>query len=308
MPSLNANQLHVFLIAAETLNFTQAAQQLQMTQPSVSQHIQALEEHFGQGLFVRAGRTIELTDAGLALVPMAREIVYLNIRMEEMMASLKGEIQGHLIVSCSSTIGRYMLPKILADFHRQYPQVHATCQVSKRDQALKRLKEGKVHLAMTSEPPFIAEIGFEKITTERIILIAPINHPWAQQGVIDINQICEADFILPDESHELYNLIHNKLTDAGVSILQLKTLISLGSLEAIALSVQEGLGVAIVPEVMVRRLVSDKVIPVSVAGFEISQEVFLGRNILRPGTRAQEAFWKMILESREEINSLITQA
>jgi DNA-binding transcriptional LysR family regulator len=308
MPSLNTHQLHVFLIAAETLNFTQTAQQLQMTQPSVSQNIQALEEHFGQGLFVRTGRTIELTEAGVALVPLAREIVYLSIRMEEMMASLKGEVQGHLIVRCSSTIGRYMLPKILADFHRQYPQVHATCQVSKRDQALKRLKEGKVHIAMVSEPPFIADIAFEKIATERIILIAPIHHPWARQGVIDINQICEADFILPEESIELFNLIHDKLADAGVSILQLKTLISLGSLEAIALSVQEGLGVAFVPEIMVQRLVSDQVIPVKVAGFDISQEVFIGRNIRRPATRAQEAFWKMILESREEINSLITQA
>jgi LysR family transcriptional regulator, transcriptional activator of the cysJI operon len=303
MLSLNTHQLHVFLMAAETLNFTQAAQQLQLTQPSVSQHVQALEEHFGQELFARSGRSIELTDAGVALIPLAREIVYLSIRLEEMMASLKGEVQGHLIVGCSTSTGRYLLPKILATFHRHFPYVRATCQVSTREQALRRLLEGKVHVALASDPPFIADLVFEKITTERIILIAPMTHPWAQQGVIDINEICEVDFILPEERNELYDLIHDKLADAGVSILQLRNLISLGSLEAIALSVQEGLGVGFVPELMVNRLVKGRVTPVEVRGLDIRQDVFIGRNLSRPATAAQEAFWKMVLDSREEIST-----
>jgi DNA-binding transcriptional LysR family regulator len=308
MLSLNTHQLHVFLMAAETLNFTQAAQQLQMTQPSVSQHVQALEEHFGQELFVRSGRAIELTDAGVALIPLAREIVYLSIRMEEMMASLKGEVQGHLIVGCSTSTGRYLLPKILATFHRQYPQVRATCQVSTREQALQRLLEGKVHIALASDPPFIADVAFERITTERIILVAPTEHPWAQRGIIDLNEICETDFILPEERNELYNLIHDELDNAGVSILQLRNLISLGSLEAIALSVQEGLGVGFVPELMVNRLVRGRVTPVEVRGLDIRQDVFIGRNLRRPATAAQEAFWKMVLDSREEISSAMLSA
>lgn len=308
MASLNTHQLHVFLIAAETLNFTQAAQQLRMTQPSVSQHIQALEEHFGQELFVRTGRTIELSDAGAALIPLAREIVYSNSRLEEMMASLKGEVQGHLIVSCSTSTGRYLLPKILANFHCQYPQVRATCQVSRRDQAIKRLVEGKVHIALVSEPPFIADIRFEKIADERVLLIVPAAHPWAKRDFINASEIYESDFILPEESNDLYRLIHDKLAEAGVSILELRNLVSLGSLEAIALSVQEGLGVGFVPEIMAHRLVNGRVKLVEVAGLNISQEVFIGRNLNRPATAAQEAFWEMVLESNEVLNLTILSA
>jgi DNA-binding transcriptional LysR family regulator len=303
MLSLNIHQLQVFLMAAETQNFTQAAQQLQMTQPSVSQHVQALEEHFGQELFTRSGRTIELTDAGAALVPLAREIVYLSIRMEEMMASLKGDVYGHLIVGCSTSTGRYLLPRILATFHRLFPQVRATCQVTSREQALQRLVDGKVHIALANDPAYISDVGFEKITTERIILIAPSTHPWAQRGAIDINEICETDFILPEEGNEIYTLIHDRLADAGVSILQLRNLISLGSLEAIALSVQEGLGVGFVPELMVNRLVRERVKMIEVHGLDIRQDVYIGRNLRRPATAAQEAFWKMVLDSREEISS-----
>ena len=90
MLNLNTNQLNVFLAAAETLNFTKAAQRLQVTQPSVSQQIQALEEHIGQTLFLRTGKTVELTDAGLVLIPLAREMTFLTIHIEETMASFKG--------------------------------------------------------------------------------------------------------------------------------------------------------------------------------------------------------------------------
>ena len=79
---LDAHQLNVFLTAAETLNFTRAARELNMTQPSVSQHVQELERHFGTALFDRSGRKVSLTDAGEALLPLAREIVTLSIRID----------------------------------------------------------------------------------------------------------------------------------------------------------------------------------------------------------------------------------
>ena len=87
---LDVHQLNVFLMAAETLSFTQAAQQLHMTQPSVSQHIQGLEHHFDTQLFFRNGRNLELTDAGMALLPLTKEAVMLSQRIDETMASLKG--------------------------------------------------------------------------------------------------------------------------------------------------------------------------------------------------------------------------
>ena len=72
---LDAHQLNVFLIAAQQLNFSEAARRLNMTQPSVSQHIQSLEKYFGMPLFERRGRHLALTEAGSTLLPMARQIV-----------------------------------------------------------------------------------------------------------------------------------------------------------------------------------------------------------------------------------------
>ena len=86
---LDIHQLNVFVVAAETLNFTQAAQILHMTQPSVSQHIQALERHFELPLFLRTGRNLELSDAGMALLPLAREAIELSIRTDNQISGIK---------------------------------------------------------------------------------------------------------------------------------------------------------------------------------------------------------------------------
>jgi len=294
MLSLNTHQLNVFLVAAETLNFTHAAQLLRVTQPSISQHIQALEEHFGVPLFIRAGRNIELTDAGAALIPLAREMVYLAIHIDETMASLKGEVYGHLVVGCSSSTGRYILPKLLAGFHRLYPQVRVTCHVSSSTDVMQMLEEGKVHIVLASDPPYCVDVDFYKLISEQLVLIAPSSHPWASREQIELGELSEADFILPDEGTELYTAIREALAHAEFSIYQLKILIALGSLEAIALSVQEGLGVGFVPQLVMTRLVKNSVAAIQIKGFSIQRDVFAGRSLHRPPTAAQEAFWNFL--------------
>ena len=292
MSNLNVNQLNVFLAAAETLNFTQAAQRLQVSQPSVSQHIQALEEHFGLPLFLRSGRNVELSDAGMTLMTMAREMVYLAQHIEEKMASLKGDVHGHLMVGCSTSTGRYALPKLLAAFHNQYPHVQATCHVASQAEALEMLAQGKTHLSLASNPGVYPDLEFRKFAQERVILIVPQDHPWAAKGKVTVQELVEADFILPCETVETHAAIREALAKLDFSIYQLNTLMTLGSLEAIALSVHEGLGVSFVPEMIYDRLVRGKVVPVQVKDLDVELTIFLARNTRRPATAAQDAFWE----------------
>jgi LysR family transcriptional regulator, low CO2-responsive transcriptional regulator len=303
MINLNSHQLNVFLIAAETLNFTQAAQRLKMTQPSVSQHVMALEEHFGLPLFVRAGRSLELTEAGLALIPLARQMVYLANHTEETMASLVGGVQGHLIVGCSTASGRYILPKLLADFHQAYPQVRATCLVTSQVEALDMLLQGKAHLALAANPEQYSDIEFKKFTSEPVTLITPLDHPWGKRGSVRIADLGQGDFILPTEGSEIFEAIREAFAHAGRSIYELSTLMTLGSLEAIALSVQEGLGVGFVPDMIINRLVHNTVRRVQLEDVCIIRDIFMGRSMRRPPTGALEAFWDFANQSRFSFGS-----
>lgn len=291
---LDAHQLNVFVTAAKTLNFTAAARQLHMTQPSVSQHIQALETHFDMPLFIRSGRHLTLTAAGEMLLPMAQELVQLSHNIEESMESLKGEIFGHLFVGCSTTVGKYVLPFLLAEFMRRHPKVEASCYVTSRHQTMKMLCEGDVHVALASAREFYKEVEYRKIITDPVILIAPLSHPWAEKGEIEPEELLDAHFILREEGSGTRSVMQEGLKELGIELSDLTATLTLGNSEAIAFSVQEGIGVGFVSQMVVSRLVNKKVAKVKVRGLNLQQDIYIGRISGRPATRAQMAFWDFL--------------
>ena len=300
---LDIHQLNVFLVAAETLNFTQAGQRLHMTQPSVSQHIQGLEAYFDMPLFLRNGRNLELTEAGMTLLPLARQAVELSQRIDETMQSLKGELYGHLMVGCSTTPGKYILPHILANFHHDYPQVRVTCQVSPQTEALRMVAEGEVHFALFSmHRETYADVEALPFLCDPITLIAPLDHPWAQRGIIEPRELLEADMIMREQTSGTYNAVREALAPFGISMSDLRILITLGNAEAIALAVQEGIGVGFLSKMVVDRLCANSVATVRVRGVDICREIYIGRNIRRPATSAQTAFWSFL---RSQENKLV---
>ncbi len=297
---LDIHQLHVFVVAAETLNFTQAAQQLHMSQPSVSQHIQSLERHFDTALFVRNGRSLELSDAGLTLLPLAKEAVRLSLHIEETMASLKKGVYGHLIVGCTTTPGKYVLPHLLAQFHQKYPKVRVTCQVAPQMEALHQLEEGKFHFALFSLPhQGFAALDVIDFTCDPIVLIAPLNHPWAKRKEIEPRELLEGQFIMREPSSGTFLAIREALAKHDISISDLHILLTLGNAEAIALAVQEGIGVGFVSKIVIDRLCRDRVAEVHIHNMDICRQIYIGRNNRRIESGAQKAFWDFVTaESR----------
>lgn len=292
---LDAHQLNVFLVAAETLNFTEAARRLHLSQPSVSQHIQTLEQHFNVELFVRSGRHIELTDAGRTLFPMARDIVNRSIRIEETMRSLDGEVYGHLLVGCSTTPGKYILPHLLARFHRRYPKVTASCQVAPQEQTIEMVCNGESHFTMASAPYVTChDVEFTRYLTDPLVLIAPQDHPWASRPSIEPGELYEGVFIMREQGSGTLATVNEGLGRLGVVRERLNTLLILGNPEAIALAVQEGLGVGFVSSIVVTRLVHRGVAVVNVNGLNLEREIFIGRHARRPATAAQAAFWDFV--------------
>ena len=293
---LDAHQLNVFLTAAKTLNFTAAAQQLHMTQPSVSQHVQSLEHHFDTPLFLRTGRRLSLTDAGEALVPMAQKMVSISQRIDETMESLKGEIYGHLLVGCSTTVGKYILPFLLAGFLRDYPRVQASCYVASRPVALQMLSNGDIHLALGSAREFGKDVKYHSLIKDPIVLATPLHHPWAQRNWIEPEELLDADFIMREEGSGTRTVAAEGLARLGLSLEQLHTVLTLGNPEAVALAVQEGIGVGFLSQMLLSRLVPDRVATVNVRGLCLHQEVFIGRHIDHPETKVQAAFWDFVTD------------
>lgn len=297
---LDTHQLKVFLAAAETLNFSQAAKRLHMSQPSVTQHIRNLETHFGMPLFIRAGRKLALTEAGVTLLPMARDLVLAAVRADEMMDTLKEEIHGHLWIACTTTPGKYILPSLMADFLKKHPKVEASISVSNRNDAMRYLNEGKAQIMVSSVFNYHPDIEFHKFISEPLVLIVPNNHPWTKRSRIKLDELRKANMILREPSAGSYMVLRDGLAEKGFDIGDLRKVLTLGNSEAIAFAVQEGVGVGFVSMLVAQRIVKDQVTMVEIEDFQLSQNIYIGQHRRLPSTPAQVAFWKMATEPRSE--------
>jgi DNA-binding transcriptional LysR family regulator len=299
---LDAHQLNIFLIAAETLNFTKAAEQLHMSQPSVSQHIRALEKHFDTKLFIRQGRSLSLSDAGRTLIPLARQFVKQSTCIDEAMSSLKGQIQGRICIACNAPAGKYILPEFFAKFHRQYPEVTIACQTDTCELPYELLQKGTTHFVVSDQVNGLT-LGMESqdIFKEDICLITAPDHPWAEQQSVEIDQLQEGMFILPDENTSTFKTINAQLLEHGASLRQLDTFLTLSNPEAIIMSVEKGLGVGFASRVIAGQLAKVTCIPI--AETQISRVVSISHNTNQPSTEARKAFWDFIVRISAEIQS-----
>jgi DNA-binding transcriptional LysR family regulator len=305
---LDAHKMRVFLLVSDTLSFTETARRLHMSQPSVSQHIQSLEKMFETPLFIRKGRNIELTDDGKALKPLAREFVNLSTQIQETMNSLKGEIHGHLVVGCSTTPGKYVLPPLLAGFHKMYPRVQVTCQVTGEGESIKALCDGDTQVALTSSLHHLKykHAEFHRFMSEPIVLIVPKDHQWAERGEIEASELLEESYIMREPSSGTYQSVEQALSRAGLYISELSTLLVLGNSEAIALAVEENLGVGFVSKMVVKNMGLERVAIVKVRGFEFSQEIYIGFQRRHPSSATQIAFEHYIRKMDNPSNSSVS--
>ena len=297
---LDAHQLNIFLIAAETLNFTQAAERLHMSQPSVSQHIRALENHFDEILFIRQGRSLILSDAGRILIPLARQFVKQSTRINEAMSSLKGHIKGRISVGCNAISGGYVLPVYFTQFHKLFPEVSISCQTNMCDSPFGSLRNGNLHflftnLGRTAEPCY----EVKQLLTEEIVLITPPDHPWAKREFIEVEELLEENFILPSENTRTYEMVNSALAPKNFSLLQLDSFLTLSNTEAITLSVGKGLGVSFCSRIIASTFGNVAIVPIKDIKIELDLSIMRDRTQLTTGAR--DAFWEFMSTVPEQI-------
>jgi DNA-binding transcriptional LysR family regulator len=298
---LDVYELNIFLVAAETENFSQAARQLNLTQPAVSMQVQSLEKKLGVMLFHRAGRTLTLTEQGRALIPLAQDMVNRAIRIEEEIESLKGEVVGHLKIGCSTTTGKYFLPHLAARFRRLHPRVQMTIYNHSRDRVLEELCNGSVQLAVVSSQPSGRDSEYRHFFKDHVILIVPPDHPWAQRDVIAPEELRGADFILRDIESGTRQEIETVLREAGLNSDDLNVVLEIGNSEAITMAVEEGVGIAFVSRAAARRGIElGKIKEVHVAGLSFKRDIYIAYSHRHPATRAQTEFWDFVQEPENE--------
>lgn len=301
---LNPDALKVFLTVAEHSSFSEAARQLHLTQPAVSQIIQGLERQLAVQLFVRQGRAAQLNEAGQMLVPMARELLTSMQRVEQTMLSMQGEVMGEMSIGCSTASGKYLLPGMIARFRRQHPQVRINVVVTSRDSVIQKLLNGDVCLGVSSKQIEHIDLEYQDFFKDDVILIVPAAHRWSQYRRIYPDDLLDEPMILREEFAGTREVLMNGLQQRDISPDMLNIAMVLGNAEAIEMAVEEELGVAFVSRLAASRgLALGRVVEVKVDGMELTRNISLARNRRQPLTRAQGKLWEFVTNTKDEIQN-----
>lgn len=250
--SVSLQQLQVFYAVYKTGSFTQAAEELYLTQPAVSMHIRSLENHYGIKLFHRRGKQISLTEAGEVLLGHADQILNLVHGADEAMASLTGNLKGHLRIGCSPCLTVGSLANLIRQFHARHPALKISVVSEATPAVLMKLEKAEIDLALVEGSVARTSAQATQLGSFNMVVIAPENHPWGDRPTVTLAEVLEAPLILR-EAHS-----HTREMLEGVfkkhQILPQHIVAEFNHPNLIKEAVQLGMGVAIVSSWALTRL------------------------------------------------------
>src|SRR5262249_3144292 len=193
---MEMHQLRYFLAIAETGNFTRAAEQCHVSQPSLSQQIIKLEEEVGHKLFDRMGRRVQLTDAGRLLLEHARAVLTTVENATRQLRETRGQGFGRLAIGVIPTIATYLLPRALASFVRANPHVELIIQEDYTARIVDGLGTGELDIAIAALPIDDDNLVVEVLGTEPLLLVLPKGHPLTGKRRVMLSDISGEPFVL----------------------------------------------------------------------------------------------------------------
>lgn len=241
MMRVTLRQLQTFEAVARLQSVTRAAEEIYVSQPTVSKQIKLLQEEIGLPLIEQVGKKLFLTQAGEALYHTCSEWLETWGRFEQSIADLKGLKQGRLKISTVTT-AKYFLPRVLGLFCQQYPGIDVSLEVLNRTRVLERVSQNQDDLYIMGVPPEDALIQAKPFLENKLVIIAPMNHPLAQKKSIPVADLQGESFILREQGSGT-RLLVEKLFDEMK--LKLNVRMELGSNEAIKQAVAGGLGLSL---------------------------------------------------------------
>jgi DNA-binding transcriptional LysR family regulator len=303
---IELSTLRVFLVAAEEKNFSNAAKRLHMSQSAVSQNIQSIEKAYGVELFIRRGRSVEVSEAGQSILPMVREVLRAARMLEDGFQEIHHQIGGELLIGCSTSAGKYLLPVLLSDFQKEYPAVHPRVKIMGRESVSDRLLNQSLQMGVSSKYFEHRDLECLPLFDDRIYLIVSSDHPWADYGRATPDDLLDQPIIMREEMSGTCDTVMQSLKNFGITPDMLNVTMELGNPEAIEMAVERGVGIAFVSEMVAARgLAFGRIKKVELQDLDLRRTVYIARNLHCPFTRAQNLFWEFAQSRREELNTEI---
>jgi DNA-binding transcriptional LysR family regulator len=240
-------QLQAFVEVARLGSVTRAANLLYVTQPALTARLNALEKAVGAPLLVRRRGGVRLTAAGRAFLPYAERALQAVTEGRGVLAELERGAGGHVAIGASPVVSTYALPQVLKRFAVTHPDVQVTVRTGHSEELLELIKRSEVDVGLirTLHDPYIEQFTLYE---DALVLVVDPAHAFAKRGEAHLAELAEQHFILFDRQSSYHELATALFLEAGIV---LHGTMELDNIDSAKKMVQEGLGVAFLPQVAV---------------------------------------------------------
>ena len=251
MFKIEFRQLKYFLEVAKLKSITKASESLHISQPAISKMIKGLEEELGMPLIIRTNKTSDLTDGGLVVLEFAQKMMLLHDEMATTLNDMTNLSRGQIHIGLPPIIGSLFFPKVIAKFHREFPNIQINITEYGGVRVVKSVEDGEFELGIAVLP--IEEEHFQvyPIVEEEMMLLVHHEHPLATRELVDIHELKDEEFIFYSEEFALHQIMRNEFINQGF---EPKILFKSSQWDLMSEMVAANLGVTALPESICTRV------------------------------------------------------
>ncbi|MCR2823644.1 LysR family transcriptional regulator [Lederbergia panacisoli] len=251
---MKTKYLEYFIEVARTGSFTEAAENLYITQPALSRIIKSLEDDLSTPLFVRARKKLILTDAGHVLNKHAHLIVKQVDLLKTELNNLLTPKKGHIRIGLPTITNSFFFSELLASFHKEYPEVTFQLEENGSKPIQEKIIDNRLDLGVIVLVDDYDQLDYYSFINETLKLVVPPSHPFVTKQEVSLDELKREKFIMFNQDFELRNLILVACRESGFK----PNIISETSqLDFIEEMVASNLGITMLPESTCTELTSD---------------------------------------------------
>lgn len=245
---MTLRHMKIFVCVFQQKGITKAAQTLHLAQPSVSLAIRELENYYGVRLFERMGRRIYPTECGKEFYGYALHIVSLFEEMEKKITNWNRT--GKLKLGASITIGTHILPEIIKEYQQLYPNLTVETTINQSSIIEQMILDNSVDLGLIETYPAHSDLLYEPFTQDDLCAIVAPSHPLTHENSVTLSQMAQYPFLVREKGSAVRAIL-----DACLSLQQVSAhfLWESASTQAIVKGVAEGIGVSVLPYLLVKK-------------------------------------------------------
>lgn len=264
-------QLKIFQAVAGHGGFNRASKYLRLSQPAISVNIKKLEEELGTPLFERLGRSIQLTDAGKIVEEYVNRLTGVATEMREAIDHMKGIEVGPLRCGAATTVGIYLLPKILVQFKKQFPKVETQLSLEHSRRTEDRVLANELDLGFVNDSfETSSRLETRNSFTDELVMITLRNHRFAEHRKVSPKRLGELPLILGPKNSHTRKIIEQHLDAAGIPY---RCVMEVDNTEVIKAAVSEGLGMSIISLARIQQEIKNGLLlPVRISGISIKRQ------------------------------------